>query len=463
MINKKLFFCGVGGSGMLPLAVATSQLNYDVTGSDRSYDAELNLEKFEYIQNNGIKLVPQDGEGLTEDYDFLVVSAAIEDTIPEVIKAKELDIPIKNRAELLSELLHEYKNSIGVAGTSGKSTTAGMIGWALHELGKSPNMVNGAPLCNLATKETPMVSTFIGDSDIFVTECCELNGMVVLYKPEIAVLTNISLDHMPLEALKSVFKTYIKGGKTKVVNVCDEYVSEILEGVEGNIVTFGLYCSEARFGTENIKLSKDGLTCTVVDRELNERAELKLKIQGEHNAENALSCIATLSCLGIPLKDSVKALATFTGVKRRLETIGVKNDIIVIDDFGHNPKKIEATLSTLSKLDGRLHILFQIHGYGPLKMMAKELLNIFKDNMREDDHLYIPDVLYFGGTTDKQYDAEQFCDGLKEKGVPVTWKTTRNELADDMIANAKPGDRIVVMGARDDSLSDFAKCILDKL
>ncbi len=463
MSDEKLFFCGVGGSGMLPMAVAMSKIGYSVTGSDRSYDAGRDAEKFEYLKEKGITMVPQDGEGLTKDFDYLVVSAAIEDTIPEVMKAKELGTPIKDRAEVLSGLLHQYKNSIGVAGTSGKSTTAAMIGWSLEELGKSPTLVNGAPLCNLSVSNNLYSSTIVGNSDICITECCELNGKVVLYKPKIAVLTNISLDHMSLEELKEVFKTYLQGAKIKVANICNEYVNEILPEIDGEVVTFGLSCPEARFGAENIKPGKSGITCDVIDRELNEKAELKLQIVGEHNVENALTCIAALNCLGVPLNDSVKALETFKGAKRRLETVGVKDDVIVIDDFGHNPKKIEASLKTLNKTDGRLLVFFQIHGYGPLKMMSQELLDIFKDNMRDYDNLYIPDVLYQGGTVSKGYNAKQFCDELKEKAVNVTWKETRDELANDMITNAKAGDRIVIMGARDDSLSDFARDILAKV
>jgi len=464
MLEKSFFFCGIGGSGMLPLAVFLRNKGCSVTGSDRSFDNDIKNKKMLYLKSIGINIVKQDGMGLNKNHDILVVSPAIEDTVPEMIRAKDLKLNIKTRPEILGELFNNSKMAIGVAGTSGKSTTTAMIGWAFKSLGLNPSMINGAPLCNLVTDKNQYAAIIDGNSDIFVTECDESGGGVVLYKPNIAVLTNISLDHMSLEELFKIFKTYLDSSKIKIVNIGCSLVQKLLKDIEGNIISFAIDNKEADFTASNIKPLKNSISCEIIDKKNSKIVKLNLKLLGRHNIENALACIAALSAYGISLEDSIKALSDFIGVKRRLETIGIANNITVFDDFGHNPEKIEATLKTLHESEGRLLVFFQMHGYGPLRLMKKELMKVFGANINKKDKLYMPDVLYFGGTTDKSYSAEDFCNELKENyDVNVMQHKQRKNIANDIIAEAKSGDRIVIMGARDDSLSELAENIVQEL
>ena len=189
-------------------------------------------------------------------------------------------------------------------------------------------------------------------------------------------------------------------------------------------------------------------------------ARVELQVPGRHNASNALAAIAALITTGLALKDAAAALATFTGLKRRFEHIGDANCITVIDDFGHNPDKIAATLATLHAFPGRLLVFFQPHGYGPLKQMGRELADSFIANLNPGDHLLISDPAYFGGTVDKSVGADALVAmiGAQAEHIP-----TRDACGERLIEIAQRGDRIIVMGARDDTLSAFAQSLLDRL
>jgi UDP-N-acetylmuramate--alanine ligase len=190
---------------------------------------------------------------------------------------------------------------------------------------------------------------------------------------------------------------------------------------------------------------------------------VSLKVPGRHNVSNALAALAAAQATGVPLAEAAKALEGFTGVKRRLETVGTANGITVIDDFAHNPDKIAATLATLHDFPGRLLIMFQPHGYGPLKAMKNEFIACFAQNLRADDVLVMPGPVYYGGTTDKSVSSENIVSGIRAGKRKAEAFATRDECGARLLALAKPSDRIVVMGARDDTLSQFAAELLGRL
>src|SRR5689334_20099757 len=195
------FFCGIGGSGMLPLALILKARGYQVEGSDRSLDAGRTASKFEFLEQRGIRLHPQDGSGVTSKEQLLVTSAAVEDTVPDVVAARALGCPEVKRPQLLAELVNSSRFSIAVGGTSGKSTTTGMIGWILYATRRDPTVMNGAVMKNFVAGDFPFASAIIGvtDSDLFVSEVDESDGSIALYKPTVAVLNNIALDHKSMD------------------------------------------------------------------------------------------------------------------------------------------------------------------------------------------------------------------------------------------------------------------------
>lgn len=448
---------------MLPLALILMGQGISVSGSDRSFDQGRMLEKFSFLKDKGVSLFPQDGSGITRDYEALVVSGAIEQAIPDVKRAQEIGLSIVTRAELLSRLFNTAQTRVAVAGTSGKSTTTGMIGYVLHALGKNPTVMNGAVFRNFSNSENPYATALVGDSDLFVTECDESDGSIALYRPSIGVLNNIALDHKSMDELTSLFRSYLGASEQCVVNLDNPDARNLAREFPGKTLGVGVSSLDARLGAENIALRPDGISCRIIDRKNGSAAELNLNLPGAHNVQNAMSCLGVTTLLGISLADACAALASFSGVKRRLEVVGSQNGVTVIDDFAHNPDKIAATLSALKTFPGRLLIMFQMHGFGPLKLMRRELGAAFQNHLRAEDILFMPEVLYLGGTADRSVTAQDFVRDLKSAGIDARWSQTRDQIAAALKSEAKAGDRIVVMGARDDTLSVFAAELLKSL
>lgn len=445
---------------MLPLAMILHGQGATVAGSDRGHDQGRTPEKFAFLHENGIQLFPQDGNGLTKDYDALVISSAVEDTIPEVKKAKEIGVPIIKRAELLARIFDESTIRIGIGGTSGKSTTTGMLAWILSQSNLNPTVMNGANFLNFVSEKTPFASALVGSKDIFVTECDESDGSIVLYHPTIAVLNNIALDHKPVEDLIPIFKTYLDNSKTQILNIDNEAVAGIANDYQATAITVGINTPTARIQATSLQPSPAGISAEICDTQTGERGHLNLQTIGRHNVENALCAMAAALQTGVSISQSCQILGSFRGVGRRLQTIKKINNISIIDDFAHNPDKIRAALSSLNEFSGRLLVMFQMHGYGPLRLMKQELADSFANGLKSGDILYMPDVLYMGGTVDMSYSAKDFIAECEARGIKAIYRPTRPEIADLLRAEGKSGDRIVIMGARDDTLTDFANSIL---
>ncbi|MEP7129510.1 MAG: Mur ligase family protein [Sphingomicrobium sp.] len=461
MIDSPVFFSGIGGSGMLPLASIVRAGGARVAGSDRSLDAGRTPEKFDYLRSLGIQLFPQDGSGLHEGM-TLVTSAAVEDTVPDVVRAKELDIPHVTRPQFLARLLNDAQRSVAVGGTSGKSTVTGMIGWILHACHRQPTVMNGAVMKNFVTPSAPFASALVGDPELFVSEVDESDGSIALYKPEIAVLTNISLDHKELGELRGLFAAFILRARKAVLNLDDPETRVIADAVPADHrVGYGFDSPGADFMGKDLQLEPHGVTFALEAE--GERHDVRLGVPGRHNASNALAAIAAARALGVRIEDAVNALGRFEGLKRRLETVGEAAGVTVIDDFAHNPDKIDATLATLHAQPGRLLIMFQPHGYGPLTKMGEQLAESFANGMAPDDRLYLPDPVYQGGTVERTRGSDWLAEQVGARDRQAQHIPERANIGEALIGEAKAGDRILIMGARDDTLIDFANGLLEQL
>ncbi|WP_271078098.1 glutamate ligase domain-containing protein [Aurantiacibacter sp. MUD61] len=465
VIAHPYFFCGIGGSGMLPLAQIVKGLGGEVAGSDRSFDQGRTPEKFAVLERQGFQLFPQDGSGITSGDQILIASAAIEDTVPEIAKAKELGCERLTRAELLARLFNDAPCSLAVGGTSGKSTTTAMLGWIMEAAGKKPTIMNGAVMKNFVSKDRPFASAIVGDGSTFVSEVDESDGSIALYRPSVALLLNVSLDHKSMEELRELFGNFLSTADRGVVNA-DDVEAFRLVAQANEPLTFGIENNCAALGIAEGSIA-DGPTkqaALVVDRRDDSEHALRLAMPGRHNLSNALAAIAAANAAGVPLAAAVAALADFKGLARRFDIVGTSaNGVTVIDDFGHNPEKARATLKTLKSHEGRVIAFFQPHGYGPLRQMGHELAETFAEELDDTDLTVLCDPVYFGGTVDRSIGSERIIDMIHAAGGKALHINTREGCGDFIVENAKPGDRVVVMGARDDTLTEFAEDLLARL
>ena len=458
MIDSPVFFSGIGGSGMLPLASIVRASGAKVAGSDRSLDAGRTPHKFDYLRSLGIQLFAQDGSGLQPGM-TLVTSAAVEETVPDVVRAKELGLTHLRRPEFLAKLLNSAHRSIAIGGTSGKSTVTGMIGWILHACHRQPTVMNGAVMKNFVTPSAPFASALVGDPELFVSEVDESDGSIALYRPEVAVLTNISLDHKEMDELRQLFAHFLNASRKAVLNLDDPETRALSATVpEDKVIGYGFDSSGADFMGKDLNLEAAGASFAVEAE--GERHEVRLHVPGRHNASNALAAIAATRAIGVPVADAAAAVGRFEGLRRRLETVGTAGGVTVIDDFAHNPDKIAASLATLRAHPGRLLIMFQPHGYGPLAKMGEPLAEAFVNGMAPGDRLYLPDPVYQGGTVERTRGSDWLADQV---GPGAEHIPERAKIADALAGEAKSGDRILIMGARDDTLIDFARELVERL
>jgi len=458
------FFCGIGGSGMTPLALIIQAKGGRVEGSDRALDQGRNLEKFDFLRARGMLLHPQDGSGIRRAEQTLVTSTAVEETVPDVQAARRIGAAIITRAHLLAQLFNRAALGIGVAGTSGKSTTVGMIGWILHRAGRGPTIMNGADMKNFIGDGSPVASARVGEGDIFVSEVDESDGSIAFFEPSIAVVNNISLDHKTLDELRSLFTGFSAKAQTVVLNLDNDETAALAADLKpGQAVTYSLRNAQADLLAFGPVQSPAGIAFQVKVRNTGETVAVELKVPGLHNVANALAALSVAKACGTELAEAAAHLGGFSGIRRRLEVVGTANEIAVIDDFAHNPDKISATLETMHAFPGRLLLMFQPHGYGPIRLMRNALVDCFASALRDEDVLVMPEPVYFGGTVDRSVGSGDIVCDIERRGRKAFAFPDRGACGDALVRLARRGDRIVVMGARDDSLSQFAHELVRRL
>jgi len=458
------FFCGVGGSGMLPLALIVRQRGCAVAGSDRSLDqGRMAADKIAFLRQRGIALHPQDGSGLTAADTVLVCSAAIEDSVPDVRAARRLGARIITRAELLASLFNDAPRPLGIAGTSGKSTTTGMVGFLLRRAGLDPTVVNGAVMRDFVSPDLPFAGALVGGGALFVAEVDESDGSIARYTPEVAVVTNVTLDHKPLDELRALFGGFVGRARVAVLTLDDPECARLAATLPAERrITWSLREPAADLLAADIVPRPDGIDFTV-SIPGGPAVPVRLQVPGRHNVANALAALAAAQAVGLDLATAALALSGFTGIRRRLERVGQAAGITVFDDFAHNPDKIAASLATLREFPGRLLVLFQPHGYSPLALMRDGFVNAFAAGLGPDDRLMLPDPVYFGGTVDRRVTSADLVADLQARGCAACYRPDRAACADALLAEARPGDRIVVMGARDDTLTTLATELLRRI
>jgi UDP-N-acetylmuramate--alanine ligase len=290
-----------------------------------------------------------------------------------------------------------------------------------------------------------------GGSSPMVIEADESDGSIALYNPTVGIVTNISLDHKPLDELKNLFGEFCRRSDTAVSNInCED--SDNLDAE----VSFGIESPAADFNATRVNSSMVGAAFKVNDQ------RVRLRVPGLHNVSNAAAAIAATGQLGVSVKDAADTLYSFLGIRRRLQLVGERAGIRVIDDFAHNPDKISASLRTLKEQKGRLIVMFQPTGFAPTRFLKDGLIQAFAQGLDTSDLLLMPEIYYAGGTASKDISSSDLVKPIARNGISAEFVSERAEIGRRVVKEARAGDRVVIMGARDDTLTEFARNILNQ-
>jgi UDP-N-acetylmuramate--alanine ligase len=291
----------------------------------------------------------------------------------------------------------------------------------------------------------------------------ESDGSIARYDPDVAVLNNVALDHKSMEELRALFAGFLDRARTSVLNLDNaETAALAAQARQSDVISYGLEGS-ADLIAANLELEAGAVRFEIVEKGTGPAVPVRIGVPGAHNVSNALAAIGAARALGIGLGEAAQALEGFRGIRRRLEVAGAAAGVTVIDDFAHNPDKIAATLNTLHGFPGRLLVMFQPHGFGPLKLMKDAFIEVFADKLAPEDVLLMPEPVYFGGTVDRSVGSAEVIAGIASRRGKAEALPDRTACGARLLELARPGDRIVVMGARDDTLTVFAQELLQQL
>lgn len=439
---------------MRALAVLLRHLGIEVRGSDRARDRGENVGIFSDLSARGMALFPQDGSGVAPGVGCVVVSTAIEPSVPDVARALALGIPVRRRAEVLAGLFARYPVRAAVGGTSGKSTVTAMLGHILDRAGLDPTVVNGAAPASGGEAD----NTRCGSREVCVIEADESDGSLALYRPTIAVLTNVTLDHQPLEALRPLFRDFLERAESGVVVNRDCPESRALTPAGKHRITFSMHDDTADLVARHVSVSGHGMAFDIGG------VPVQLPVPGRHNVANALAAVGAAELCGVKLPDAASALADFPGVRRRLNLVGTAGGIAVVDDFAHNPDKIRASLAALHEIGYRPVVaVYQPHGFGPTRFLRAGLVDAFVEGLRPDDLLVLLDIFYAGGSAARDISSSDLVADIVARGGRAILCPDREAATAAAVSASAPGGCIAVMGARDDSLTLFAEQILTVL
>jgi UDP-N-acetylmuramate--alanine ligase len=445
---SKIFFSGIGGSGVSAIAGFMADRGHTIAGSDRSFDKEPDYPLCNILKAKGITIFPQDGSGIDDSYDFTVFSTAVEDDQPEFIKVKKLGIPMKTRPGYLSEIVSDFR-TVAVAGTSGKSTTAGMLAFLMRRLGLEPNYIGGGRVKQFRNNQNPG-NYLTGKSEILVIEACESDGTIVNYHPSWSIIANLDLDHNPVEKTAEMFVTLSRNtGEKVIINGDDKYLKHY--HIE-KTVPFSLdMVSEYQAGS----IEYQPFCTTFTLRGL----KFRLSIPGKYNLYNALSGLALLSEMGADLASVAEVLPEFAGIERRFDVHLKTEKYLVIDDYAHNPHKIISLMESIKRIREQVCYIFQPHGFGPTKLMKQGYIEAFQEQLREGDHLILLPIYYAGGTVRSDISSEDLLRQIRAAGKSAEVLHEREML----FSCLDTWKSYVVFGARDETLSDFAEEIAQRL
>jgi len=443
----RFHYAGLGGAGMSALAQFQVMTGGVASGSDRAFDRGEREGLRAQLERLGINVLPQDGSGLGPDCAALVVSTAVEEHVPDFAAARAKNIPIIHRSELLAHFVARHR-SIAVTGTSGKSTVTAMAFAILKGADRDPSVITGGDLPELQAQGLPG-NAWAGDTDLLVVEADESDGSLTRYAPAIGVILNLQRDHKEMAEVAAMFAT-LRARAREALVVGD---AETLDPFAGGALRFG-FSARADMRGEDVELGPASSRFRVMD------TKFMLPVPGAHNVANALAAIAACRVLGVTLEEMVSPLASFRGIGRRFQTVGRTRGVEVVDDFAHNADKIAAAIRTAKLRARRVLAIYQPHGYGPTRFLRRDFVTTFARELAPEDLLWMLEVFYAGGTATRDFSAADIVAEIGALGTRAEFAASRERLVARIAQEARPGDLVLVMGARDPSLSELARAIL---
>lgn len=445
-----IFFMGIAGTGMSALAQYLAGSGKKVSGSDRYFAEGADNETRTKLEAEGIACFAQNGKGITEHTQLVVISTAVEETVPELQKARQLNIPVIKRSALLA-LIAKTKKTIAVGGTSGKSTTSAMLFDILRFAGLEPGIISGAGLVSLI-KEGKIGNAATGKGEWLVIEADESDGSIVEYQPEIGLLLNVDKDHKEIDVLMDIFDVFKRNTQgTFIVNQSHPLAAKHSRNIKSDFSVNEP--SEAGFVARNF--SQAGLVSTFYVNDV----LFTLNTVGRHNMENALAATAVAATIGVPLTTCAQALKNYEGIYRRHQVLGKKSGVLLIDDYAHNPAKCAASIAACQYIAPKVIAWFQPHGYGPTRFLRHDFVSEISKVLRPEDEIWMSEIFYAGGTAEKNISANDLIQDLVAEGCNAFFVENREELLENARPHFTTDCVLLLMGARDPSLENFAQSV----
>ena len=437
---KNIYMVGIGGISMSGIAEILKKWNYNVWGSDGMKSGQT-----EWLEKNGIKVnIGQVKENITDDIDLVVYTAAIKEDNPELVRARELGIPTVERGDFLGEITKLFKDTIGIAGTHGKTSTTSMVSYSFLEANYDPSIQVGANLKVLDGNYR------VGNSDYFIIEACEYCESYLSFKQRSAIVLNIDDDHLDyfknIDNIKKSFEKYVSllpSDGYLVLNRDDERCYDLRNSTKAQVITVGKD-NKADWYYDNVTFDDDGYPTYDAYYKGELKGKVTLRVTGLHNVFNSLCCIALCNAYGIDINIVAKALLKYDGASRRLEYKGMLNGAKVYDDYGHHPTEIRATINGIKNQKyNESWVVFEAHTYSRLAAHLKE----FAESLVNFDHIIIIDIYAAREINTYNISEEDLIREINKLGKDAIHISDYDEVIKYLKDNVKEGDLILTLGA----------------
>ncbi|MCR5623652.1 MAG: UDP-N-acetylmuramate--L-alanine ligase [Lachnospiraceae bacterium] len=435
-----VYFIGIGGISMSGFALLLKDINFNVTGSDIKHS-----EVTDMLEKAGISInYSQVSENISSDIDLIVYTAAISKDNPEYVKGNELNIPMMERAELVGQVMKNYKHAIGISGTHGKTTTTSMLSYVFMEAEKDPTISVGGLLDGIGG------NIRIGHSDYFIAESCEYTNSFLKFHPTAEIILNVEADHLDffkdLDDIRNSFKKFaeiIPEYGVLVINGEIENTAFFTDACKGKCITYGLN-GDFDYTAKDIEFNENGCPSFVPVKNGEEMDRISLNVVGIHNVYNALSVIAMAEFFGIAYKSIAEGLGKYGGTHRRFEKKGQFNGVTVIDDYAHHPTEIEATLNAAKEYPkNKLWVVFQPHTYS----RTKALFNDFARVLSKAENVVVADIYAAREKDPGDINSQMLSDAINASGGNSVYISGFDEIKKYFLKKCINGDLLITMGA----------------